>query len=119
MKAVGVVLYLLTNIGLGFYYVLDLFDLFFLRFNYDGFRYFIPIVLADIGFILSLVILFITSGLTKKLLVLVFWVIIHNLTIGAGVDNIPIIGVFSVLMSLVCLKLVSYSMVSRKFVNGG
>lgn len=100
MKILGILFYLLANIYLGIYYTIDIIKYYSSKFNYDGFRYIIPIAIADLILIVSLVILYFANGLNRQFYILGVLVLLHNVNMGIGVERIPFVGILLILVSI-------------------
>lgn len=103
MKLVGTLIYLLGNVYLGILYVRDLVKYYDGDFNYDGIRYLIPISIADILFIVGLILIYISYRFSNYFKILLTLALLHNVNMGMGVDRIPFIGLLIVLTSIVII----------------
>lgn len=100
MRTFGRTIYLLTNLGLCIFYGYEILKYFQGVYNYDGMRYFIPIAIADILLLISLVLLYFTDGFSKELVWLLGFGLLHNVAHGCGVERIPFIGFIIATISL-------------------
>ncbi len=92
MKIIGSFIYLVVNLFLLMFYSLEIRKYYASAYNYDGFRYFLPIAIADIFFVISLFFLFFSIGQKNNFYYLLTLFIMHNINMGLGVDNIPFLG---------------------------
>ncbi len=92
MKKIGLLVYLLTNLYLIILYISEIRRYYLNTYNYDGFRYFMPIVTSNIFFLLSLFFLYCSLKSKRSFYCFLVLSILHNITIGLGVDNIPFVG---------------------------
>lgn len=95
MKKAGIIIFLVANIYISWYYIKDIVKYFNNAYNYDGMRYLIPIVIVDIIFILSLIMLYFSFGFSKYFFGFIAIMLLHNVAMGMGIERIPFIGLFS------------------------
>lgn len=114
LKKIGLIIYLITNVGLCLLYGYEILKYFQGIYNYDGMRYLIPIAVADLLFIISCVILFFYFRFSKVLGCLLGLGILHNIAHGCGVERIPFIGFILAVVSIFYLCKLMFTS-SKKF----
>lgn len=92
MKNTSVLVFMVTNLVLLIYYIDNIVDYYGGHYNYDGWRYLIPISIADLLMGMSLVFIFVKLKFNKYSIVLFSIAVAHNLAIGTGTLNFPFVG---------------------------
>ena len=100
MKKTGVILYFLINFCLIIYYSNEVFDYFADKYNFDGFRFIIPVTVSDIFFLVSLLLYYFSAGFSNRFFILLGLVLAHNIAIGFGAKYFPFIALFIALTSI-------------------
>jgi hypothetical protein len=101
MKNVGVFIFCMINLYLLYFYIFDIHDFLSGKYNYDGWKYLIPLAISDSLFFICLVCILISIGINKYFYIYVLLVIAHNLAVGTGIQNFPFVGFFIVILTFI------------------
>jgi hypothetical protein len=104
MKKLGITIFLFTNLFLSHLYIIDIINYFNRTYNYDGIRYFLPLVLGDSLFLISIVILFIVYRFSRYLFGFIFIIVLHNLAVSSR--YLPFIGLGSVVLAFIYILMI-------------
>jgi hypothetical protein len=101
MKKIGLILFLLANSFLLYYYLKDIISFINHVFDYDLIRYVIYFAVADSLFIISLLLLLKSFGLRKFFILPLLLSFLHNMLVALRGASLPFTGTFIVLVSFI------------------
>src|SRR5687768_12347625 len=101
MKKIIIIAFLLPNLILAYVYVCDLILLSQNKFYNDGWRYFFPIIISDVLFFVSLLLMFIKTKYNIYILLFIGIILIHNFIVIMGEYFVPFIGLLLVITSFI------------------
>jgi hypothetical protein len=101
MKKIGIILFLLANSFLLYYYVKDIMSFITHEFDHDLIRYVIYFAVADSLFIISLLFLLKSFGLRKFFILPLLLSFVHNILVVLRGASLPFTGAFIVLVSFI------------------
>lgn len=103
MKKAIILTFLIPNLILSYVYINDLFLFFQNEFYNDGWRYFFPIMISDVFFFVTLLLMFIRTRYNGFFLLFVGSILVHNFIVITGEYFVPFIGVLLVIISFVAI----------------
>jgi len=92
MKKIGPFIFFITNLYLAYMYLADIYKYSSREFNYDGWRYLPPLIVAECSFFIGLLFITIAFGIKKRFFLYLVSALLSNLAVGFRVENMRFIG---------------------------
>lgn len=102
LRTIGLSVFCLANFYLAVYFGREVLMYLAGAFNYDGFRYILPLAIADLGFLPAIALIVASRTKASLIWMLISAASLQNLAIGGSVELIPFlelgIGIASILL---------------------